>query len=109
MFARIKKAGRYEYLQIVENHREHKKSVQRVIATLGRIDQLKAKGEIEGLLRSLSRFSEKPLLVLSEKSDGVRTWVEKIGPSLAFEELWRALGIDRMLHGLATEANETRA
>jgi hypothetical protein len=102
MFARIKKAGRYEYLQIVENHREHKKSVQRVIATLGRIDQLKAKGEIEGLLHSLSRFSEKPLLVLSEKSDGVRTRVRKIGPSLAFEGLWRTLGIDRMLHGLAT-------
>jgi hypothetical protein len=70
MFARIKKAGRYEYLQIVENHRENKKSVQRVIATVGRIDQLRAKGEIEGLVRSLSRFSEKPLVILSETIEG---------------------------------------
>ncbi|HOD79439.1 MAG: hypothetical protein WBJ54_12725 [Syntrophorhabdus sp.] len=64
MFARIKKAGRYEYLQIVENHREDKKSVQRVIATVGRIDELKGKGDIEGLIRSLSRFSERALMVL---------------------------------------------
>ena len=71
MFARIKKAGRYEYLQIVENHREDKKSVQRVIATVGRIDELKGKGDIEGLIRSLSRFSERALMVLSGQSNGI--------------------------------------
>lgn len=71
MFARVKKSGPYEYLQIVKNRRENKKSVQRVIATVGRLDQLWAKGEIEGLVRSLSRFSEKVLLVLSGRSDGM--------------------------------------
>jgi len=68
MFARVKKAGSYEYLQIVENRRENKKPVQRVIATVGRMDQIQAKGQVETLIRSLSRFSEKALLVLSEKS-----------------------------------------
>jgi hypothetical protein len=33
MFARVKKVGTYEYIQIVENHRKDKKSVQRVIGT----------------------------------------------------------------------------
>ena len=56
MFARVKKAGPYQYLQIVENRRENKKSVQHVIATVGRMDQMQAKGQIETLTRSLSRF-----------------------------------------------------
>ena len=47
MFARIKKSGKNEYLQIVENRREGKKTIQRVVATIGRMDQLRDKGEIE--------------------------------------------------------------
>ena len=82
MFARVKKAGAYEYLQIVENHRKDKKSVQRVIATVGRMDQLHAKGEIETLVRSLSRFSEGVLLVLAGKNDGIEASAKKIGPDL---------------------------
>lgn len=97
MFARVKKAGPYEYLQIVENRRENKKSVQRVIATVGRLDQLRAKGEIEGLVRSLSRFSEKVLLVLSGKSDGMEASTKKIGPAIVFERLWKESGIDGIL------------
>lgn len=100
MFARIKKAGRYEYLQIVENRREDRKSVQRVIATVGRIDQLKGKGDIESLIRSLSRFSERALLVLSGRSDGIRAEAKKVGPALIFERLWKERGIDRVLHRL---------
>ena len=59
MFARVKKSGKHHYLQVVENRREGKKTVQRVVSTLGRMDQLTAKGEIEVLVRSLARFSEK--------------------------------------------------
>jgi len=65
MFPRIKKSGRYEYLQIVETRREGSRVVQRVIGTIGRMDRLQAKGEIEALVRSLARYSEKVLLVLS--------------------------------------------
>ena len=67
MFARVKKSGLYEYLQIVQNRREGTKTIQRVVATIGRMDQIQQKGEIENLVRSLSRFSEKVLLVLSGK------------------------------------------
>ena len=91
MFARIKKVGPYEYLQIVENRRKDKKSVQRVIATMGRMDELRAKGEVENLARSLSRFSERVLLVLSGKSDGIHAEAKKIGPALIFERLWKEL------------------
>ena len=60
MFARIKKSGQHQYLQVVENRREGKKTIQRVIATIGRMDQIQARGDIETLVRSLSRFSEGP-------------------------------------------------
>jgi hypothetical protein len=65
MFARIKKSGAYQYLQIVQNTKVRGKVNQRVIATVGRLDQLQEKNQVETLIRSLSRYSEKVLLVLS--------------------------------------------
>ena len=103
MFARVKKTGPYEYLQIVENRREDKKSRQRVIATVGRMDELRAKGQIETLTRSLSRFSEKVLLLLSDRNDSLRAETKKIGPALIFERLWKELGISGILHRLLTD------
>jgi len=56
--SRVKKSGRYEYLQIVHNERVEGRVRQRVIATLGRLDVLKQTGQLEGLLDSLARFSD---------------------------------------------------
>ena len=99
MFTRVKKSGLYEYLQIVQNRREGTKTIQRVVATIGRMDQIRAKGEIENLVRSLSRFSEKVLLVLSGKSD-VRADAKKIGPALICERLWKELEIGKIIRRL---------
>ncbi|MGB4196912.1 MAG: IS1634 family transposase, partial [Methanoculleus sp.] len=88
MFARIKKSGRNEYLQIVENHREGKRVTQRVIATLGRLDDLKSGTDIQALARSLARFSEQTLMVLTGKSE-VDADAVSIGPALVFERLWK--------------------
>lgn len=103
MFARIKKTGPYEYLQIVENRREGKKTLQRVIATVGRLDRLRQQGEIEPLVRSLSRFSGKVLLVLSGQSDDLHATAKKIGPALIFERLWKELGIGQVLRELLSQ------
>lgn len=102
MFARLKKSGKYQYLQIVENRRDGKKTVQRVIATIGRMDQLQAGSDIETLVRSLSRFSEKVLLILSGKSD-VHASAKKIGPSLIFDRLWKELDIGRIIQAHLAE------
>jgi len=37
MFARVKKSGKYQYLQIVENRKVKGKDKQRVIAIIGRM------------------------------------------------------------------------
>jgi hypothetical protein len=92
MFARVKKTGPYQYLQIVENTKEKGKVKQRVIATIGRMDELEQKGRIETLIRSLSRFSERTMLVLCGNSE-VLADAKKIGPALIFERLWERTGI----------------
>jgi hypothetical protein len=102
MFARVKKSGRNQYLQLVENRKEKGKVKQRVIATVGRMDQLQEKGRIETLIRSLSRFSEKALLVLSGQSD-LAMEVKTIGPTLIFERLWRQSGIADCLQSLVAD------
>jgi len=99
MFARLKKSGRYEYLQIVENRRDGVQTTQRVLCTIGRLDQLHAKGNVESLIQSLSRFSEKVLLILSGKTD-VSASAKKIGPVLIFERLWEELAIKKVIQDL---------
>jgi len=99
MFARVKKSGNYHYLQIVENRKIKGQVVQRVLATIGRMDQLQEKDRVETLIRSLSRFSEKVLLILSGKSE-VSAACKKIGPALIFERLWEELGIKKVIKEL---------
>lgn len=112
MFARIKKSGKYQYLQIVENKKVKGKVKQRVIATVGRMDQMHQKGRVETLIRSLSRFSEKALLILSGNSD-VSAKAITIGPTLIFERLWKESGIEacikRLLAGRKFEFDVERA
>lgn len=92
MFARVKKSGKYQYLQIVENHKEAGKVKQSVISTIGRLDQMQEKDRIETLIRSLSRFSERTMLIISGKSE-VMADAKKIGPAMIFDRLWQRTGI----------------
>jgi transposase len=112
MFARVKKSGKYQYLQIVENRKEKGKVKQRVISTVGRMDQLHARGRVETLIKSLSRFSERTMLVLSGNSE-VLADAKKIGPALIFERLWQRTGIrdaiNKALAGRAYEFDVERA
>ena len=96
MFARVKKSGKYQYLQIVENRKVQGKVRQRVIATVGRMDRLQEKDRVETLIRSLSRFSQKAMLILSGRSD-VSAEAVTIGPSLIFERLWKETGIQEAI------------
>ena len=104
MFARVKPSGPRKYLQVVENRWENGASRQRVIATLGRVDELQAQGKVDGLLRSLARFAER-VHVVEEAAAGrleVRS-VRRIGPSLVFERLWDETGVRSVLEGLLRE------
>jgi hypothetical protein len=92
MFARVKKSGKYHYLQTVENRKEKGKVKQRVIATIGRMDRLQGKDRVQTLIRSLARFTEQACLIVSGQSD-VSAEAVKIGPAIIFERLWKETGI----------------
>jgi transposase len=102
MYFRLKKSGNRAYLQIVESYRQGGQPRQRVIATLGRLDELTASGQIESLLASGARFAENAM-VLSAFENGELTTVTKrrIGPSLVFERLWEETGCKAVITALA--------
>lgn len=98
MYFRVKRTGTYEYLQIVESFRENKQVRQRVLSTLGRLDALQSSGQLDSLLRSGLRFSEK-LAVLDAQAAGQTepVVVRRIGPDLVFGRLWEELGMSAVL------------
>jgi hypothetical protein len=66
------------------------------------MDEFSAKGRVETLIRSLSRFSERAMLIITGKSD-VRLEAKKIGPVLIFERLWKQTGIGQAIWKQASE------
>jgi hypothetical protein len=104
MFFRTKTSGPRSYLQVVENRWEDGRPRQRVIATLGRLDQLQLSGQLDALLASGARLAHNVLL-LSEHAKGQLPTIttQRIGPVLVFERLWRDSGcqavIRRLLEG----------
>jgi len=98
LFFRVKPSGPYRYLQLVENHREGYRTVQRVLLTLGRMDQLTAAGSTDALLRSLARFGE--TVRLMEFGDLEKGPSQQLGPDLVFGRLWQATGVQRALNDL---------
>ena len=92
MFLRVKKTTNHSYLQIVESYREEGRVRQRVIGTIGRIEELQARGQVDQLLRSLAKYSERAILLLAGASDP-EAQVKKVGPDLIFGRLWDGAGI----------------
>jgi len=103
MFFRAKKSGDRAYLQIVESYRQDGQPRQRVIATLGRLDELTASGQIESLLASGARFAENALVLTAFESGELTTVTkQRIGPSLIFERLWEETGCKAVIAELAS-------
>jgi transposase len=61
----MKNSNGRHYLRIVENiwNKGKRRSEQKILFTLGRLDKLQATGQIDSIMRSLSRFCEKIRLV----------------------------------------------
>jgi transposase len=93
MFVRVKPSGKYQYLQVVQNYREGPKVKQKVIGTLGRMDQLLQSGTLDNLAQSLLRFSKRLKVVEAHQAGDIQAKaVLSIGPGLVFDRLWQRLG-----------------
>ena len=108
MFVRVKRSGQgaaaREYLQIVESRREGTKVRQRVVATLGRRDELVADGRLDGLLQSLAKFSGRLRVVDRIRSEGLTAHMARAwGPALVFDRLWHEQRLPELINDLASE------
>lgn len=94
MFLRTKSNGTRTYLQLVESERCGSKVRQRVLATLGRLDQLQDSGALDRLLLSVSRFCQNAaVLTARDRAAADEALPARVlGPALVFEPLWRSTG-----------------
>jgi transposase len=98
MFVRVKPSGQYRYLQIAENYREGKKVKQKILCTLGRMDQLTENGKLDALAESLLRFSSRLKVIDLHKEGKLKIHSDvSIGPELVFQRLWQQLGIAEVI------------
>src|SRR5512135_3630157 len=114
MFFRTKTSGPRTYLQIVENRWEDGRTRQRVVATLGRLDQLQQTGQLDALLVSGARLAQSVLLLSAHAQGQLPTiTTRRIGPALIFQRLWQQPGcqrvIEQLLDGRRFEFNVERA
>jgi len=101
LFVRTQTNGSRTYLLIVDNQWVDGKVKQRVLHRLGRLDELLASGQLDSLLQSLGRFSEKlSVLGAHARGDSITTRSARIGPALIFERLWQACSINTVLTAL---------
>jgi transposase len=101
MFFRVKSVGSYQYLQIVHSVRQGEKVRQQVFGTLGRLDELKASGRLEALIRSGLRHCENFAVIDAHAAGGTEpVTVLRIGPDLVFGRLWKECGIQEVIQSL---------
>ena len=86
MYARVKRVRRgdqvHEYVQLVEGRRDGGKVRQRVVATLGRLDELKSSGQLDRFAGAFAR--------LDPPAVGTR---REVGPLLVVAHYLRRLGL----------------
>jgi len=102
MFARTKvrynkDGSKVEYLQIVESYRDNGKIRQRVICTLGRLDELQDSKQIDRLVEGLVKFSAQQELLSLAQDSLFSEWSREVGPVLVFRRLWENTGLARII------------
>jgi len=106
MFVRLKRSLQngilYEYLQIAQSYRKDGKPRQRVLATLGRRDEILVDGSYDALLESMAKFSEKYRALALGRSMAARS-AKSWGPALVFGRLWEEQGLPEIVRTLAGE------
>jgi transposase len=94
MYPRVKKVRRgdqvHQYVQLVEGRREGGKVRQRVVATLGRLDELKASGQLERWAGAFARLDPPP--------PGTR---RQVGPLLLVAHYLDRLGLTEVIDEIA--------
>ena len=100
MFLREKTINGYAYLYLVENIREGGRTKQHIIRNLGRKDAVLAAGDLDRLIASIGRFSERAMVLSAIDANPAEVHARRIGGPLLFGRLWERLGIAEVLGDL---------
>ena len=100
MFVREKTINGYTYLYLVENIREGGRTKQHIIRNLGRKEAVLAAGDLDRLLASIGRFSERSMVLSAIEANPAEANASRIGGPLLFGRLWERLGIGEVLNEL---------
>ena len=105
MFVRVKNVQangrRYQYLQVVENFREGERVRQRILGSLGRLDELLASGDLERVITQLVEQCPSVRLLRAEQAGTLQVLSDQSwGPVLVFDRLWEELGLKALLQQL---------
>ena len=103
MFVREKTVNGYTYLYLVENVRENGRTRQHIIRNLGRKEAVLAAGDLDRLLASIGRFTERALVLNAIEANPVEVHARRIGGPLLFGRLWSRLGIGEVLEELLAD------
>ena len=101
MYVRVKRfrnkdGSAREYLYIVKGVRVGGKPRQKVVAYLGRLDDLQQEGAIGSLVEGLARYAERAQ-VMDIAEDLFAHTAKEYGPVLVFKRLWKELGLGEFL------------
>lgn len=102
MFVRLKtvRAGAraYQYLHIVENRWENGRTQQRIVGSLGRLDELRARGDLAQVIRQLVEHCPGVKLLRAQSEGALAVVSDRLwGPVLVFDRLWEELGLKTWL------------
>ena len=112
MFIKKTKAKSYEYIKLVESYWENGKSRHRVLYNFGRADLIKKDESFLSIVKKLCEIVDLPLN--GDNSIGKNALPDDCSEAvlynygyLAYEKIWRELGIDGTLEALQFSSSKT--
>lgn len=108
MFVRLKTVkanGRtYRYLHIVQNRWEGGKVRQHLLGSLGRLDEMLARGDLERVITQLVEHCPTVQVLRAQAAGRLEVLQDQVwGPALIFGRLWEQLGLRDLLRKLSRE------
>ena len=104
MFARVITSKGNQYLNIIETYREGKKVKQKVVANLGRVDELKI-SSIEKLAQKLLDIVDSPKSVDDSPTPNIEELERYNYGFVIYRNIWNRLGLDDILDSLVVNKN----
>lgn len=98
----VRNGKRYVYLQLVRNERVNGRHLQRVLQSLGREDLLD-RPEVDRIVAALAPLTKKAIVLKGPEDMDLHSTVN-FGDSFLIEQMWRQLGLDRLLAMLPQDA-----